>query len=96
MIEDLGLMEVADGNFGAATSYFQQARGCYTKRDDILRAVLEEADGWIKQNKPKRALDVVRSTLRIVPDAPAAALLRKMEQELLAPSPAPLISPTPP
>ena len=96
MIEDLGLMEVADGNFGAATSYFQQARACYTKRDDILRAVLEEADGWIKQNKPKRALEVVRSTLRIVPDAPAAALLRKMEQELLAPSPAPLISSTPP
>jgi uncharacterized protein (TIGR03790 family) len=96
MIEDLGLMEAADGNFAAATSHFQQARACYTKRDDILRAVLEEADGWIKQNKPKRALDVVRSTLRIVPDAPAAALLRKMEQELIVPSPAPLVSPSPP
>ena len=96
MMEDLGLMEAADGNSAAATSDFQQARACYTKRDDILRAVLEEADGWIKQNKPKRALDVVRSTVRIVPDAPAAALLRKMEQELTAPSPAPLVSPTPP
>jgi tetratricopeptide (TPR) repeat protein len=96
MIEDLGLMEAADGNFAAATSYFQQARACYTKRDDILRAVLEEADGWIKQKKPKRALDVVRSTLRIVPDAPAAALLRKIEQDLTAPAPTPLTSPTRP
>lgn len=96
MIEDLGLTEAADGNFAAATSHFEQARACYTKREDILRAVLEEADGWIKQNKPKRALDVVRSTLRIVPDAPAAALLREMEQELTAPSPASRISPTPP
>jgi uncharacterized protein (TIGR03790 family) len=96
MIEDLGLMEAADGNFALATSYFQQARACYTKRDDILRAVLEEADGWIKQEKPKRALDVVRSTLRIVPDAPTAVLLRKMEQDLTAPSPPPLISPPAP
>jgi uncharacterized protein (TIGR03790 family) len=96
MIEDLGLMEAADGNFAAATSYFQQARACYTKRDDILRSVLEEADGWAKQGKPRRALDVIRSTLRIVPDTPAAPLLRKMEQDLTAPSPAPLISPTPP
>jgi uncharacterized protein (TIGR03790 family) len=94
MLEDLGLIEAADGNFAAATGYFQQARACYTKRDDILRAVLEEADGWIKQEKPKRALDVVRSTLRIVPDAPAAVLLRKMEQDLTAPSAAPVVSPT--
>jgi len=28
--------------------------------------VLEEADGLIKQDKPKRALDLVRSVLRIV------------------------------
>jgi hypothetical protein len=39
-------------------------------------------------------LDVVRSTLRIVPDAPAAVLLRKMEQDLTAPSAAPVVSPT--
>jgi uncharacterized protein (TIGR03790 family) len=86
MIEDLGLMEVGDGNFSVATSYFQQARTCYTARDDILRVVLEEADAWAKQKKPKRALELVRSTLRIVSDAPAAALLRKMERELKASS----------
>jgi uncharacterized protein (TIGR03790 family) len=82
MIEDLGLMEARDGNIASAISYFQQARACYVTRDDILRVVLEEADAWAKQKKPKRALDLLRSTLRIVSDAPAAALLRKMEQEL--------------
>src|ERR1017187_9065556 len=82
MIEDLGLMEAGDGNFAGATSYFQQARTCYTARDDILRVVLEEADAWTKQNKPKRALDLVRSVLRIVSDAPATPLLRKIEHDL--------------
>ena len=82
MIEDLGLMEASDGNFVGAASYFQQARTCYTKRDDILRVVLEEADAWIRQEKPKRALELVRSTLRFVSDAPAAPLLRKIEQDL--------------
>ncbi len=89
MIEDLGLMEARDGNFSAAASYFQQARTCYAKRDDLLRVVLEEADAWIKQNKPKRALALVRSVLRVVPDAPAAPLLRKIEQDLTASSSAP-------
>ena len=90
MIEDLGLMEARDGNIASATSYFQQARTCYTTRDDILRVVLEEADAWAKQKRPKRALELLRSTLRIVSDAPAAALLKKMEQELkTAPSTSP-------
>lgn len=83
MIEDLGLIEMQDGNFAAATSLFSQARSLYTARDDILRAVLEESNGWLKQNKPKRALDLVRSVSRIVSDAPAAALLKHVEQEAL-------------
>jgi hypothetical protein len=49
----------------------------------------------MRQKKPKRAVDVVRSTLRIVPDAPAAPLLRKIEQDATAPPPAPVISPAP-
>ncbi len=85
MIEDLGLMEARDKNFAAAASYFQQARTLYTKRDDILRVVLEESDAWIKQGKPKRALDLVRSVLRIVSDAPATPLLRKIESDLAPP-----------
>lgn len=86
MIEDLGLIEAREGNFSAATSYFQQARTCYTKRDDILRVVLEQADSLIKEKKPKRALELVRSVLRIVSEAPAAPLLRKIEQDLSAPA----------
>ncbi len=79
MLEDLGLMEARDGNFGAATGYFQQSRACYGARDDILRVVLEEADALVKENKSKRALALLRSVLRIVNDAP---LLKKKEQEL--------------
>jgi uncharacterized protein (TIGR03790 family) len=79
MLEDLGLMEAVDGNFAAASSYFQQARACYGTRDDILRVVLEEVNALVRQNKSKRALELVRSVLRIVNDAP---LLRKVERDL--------------
>jgi uncharacterized protein (TIGR03790 family) len=89
MIEDIGLMEAREGNFATATSYFQQARASYSKRDDILRVVLEEANSWIKQDNPKRALTLVRSVLRIISDAPASALLRQIEQDLSPTSPTP-------
>ena len=82
MIEDLGLMEAADGNWPVATSHFQQARAIYSKREDILRAVLHEAEGWAKQGRPKRGLDAVRSVLRIVSDPATVALFRKVEQDL--------------
>jgi uncharacterized protein (TIGR03790 family) len=86
MLEDLGLMEANDGNFASATNYFGQARSCYSNRDDILRVVLEEADAWNKLKKPKRGIDLLRSSLRIAGDAPAAPLLRNLEQQLRAPS----------
>ena len=86
MLEDLGLMEAKDGNYAAATTYFQQARAVYTKREDILRVVLEEAESWVKQGKPKRAAELVRSVLTIVSAGPTADLLKKFEQDL---SPAP-------
>jgi uncharacterized protein (TIGR03790 family) len=88
MIEDLGSMEARDGNWPSATAHFQQARSVYTKREDILRAVLLEADGWAKQGKPKRGAEVIRGVLRIVSDAPTVALFRKIEQEL---NPAPVV-----
>jgi hypothetical protein len=82
MLEDLGSMEARDGNFSGATNYYQQARATYSKRDDIIRVVLEEADAWIKQKKPKRAADLVRSVLKIVsPELPSAYLLRKVEED---------------
>ena len=81
MIEDLGLMEAHDGNFPAATDCFGQSRAFYSNGDDILRVVLEEADVLIKQAKPKRAVDLIGSALRTAPDAPAAPLLRKFEED---------------
>ncbi len=87
MIEDLGLMEVKDGNDAAAVSYFQQARTIYTKRDDILRVVLEETDSWIKQGKPKRAVELVRSVLKIVSGGPTAELAEARWSRISAPTP---------
>ena len=81
MMEDLGSMEAGDGNPSEATNYFKQARTCYTNHDDILRVVLEEADAWVKQNKPTQAVDLIRSALRTAPDASAAPLLRKFEED---------------
>lgn len=96
MLEDVGLMEARDGNWPDATSCFQQVRACYTKRDDILRAVLEEATGWSKQQNPTRALAVIRNVLRLVSDAPPVELLRQMEHDLKPPAPlTPTSTPTP-
>jgi uncharacterized protein (TIGR03790 family) len=86
MIEDLGLIEARDGKWPSATTHFQQARSIYTKREDILRSVLHEADSWAKQGKPRRGAEVVRSVLRIISDAPTVALFRKVEQELAPPA----------
>jgi uncharacterized protein (TIGR03790 family) len=85
MMEDIGLMEARDGSFSAATGCLRQAQTFYSNRDDILRAVIEEADAWIKQGKAKRAVDVIRSAVRTAPNAPATPLLRKMEQDLQRP-----------
>ena len=93
MLEDLGLLEAADQNYVGASGCFDLARTTYTKRDDILRTVLHEGDALAKQNKPKRAADLLRSVLRIVPDAPASALLRKMEADLRATKTAPATPP---
>jgi uncharacterized protein (TIGR03790 family) len=82
MLEDVGLMEMRDGKFSTAIAALEQARGAYSKRDDIIRSVLEECDAFIKSGKPNRALDLARRVLSIVPDAPASTLLRKVESDL--------------
>jgi hypothetical protein len=83
------LVQVASRNFGPATGYLQQARGCYAKRDDILRVVIEQSDAFIKDNKPRRAVELIRSVLRIVPDSPASALLKQLEEKAqVTPTPA--------
>ena len=88
MLEDLGLLEAAAGNYPAATGCFDLARATYTKRDDILRSVLHQASVMGKDNKAKRGIDLIRNVIRIVPDAPASALLKKLEGELRAVKPA--------
>jgi hypothetical protein len=93
MLEDIGLMEAAAGKLPEATACLGQARALYTKRDDILRAVLHEASALGKENKTKPALDLLRNTLRILSDAPASALLRKLEAELRAKPAAPPANP---
>jgi uncharacterized protein (TIGR03790 family) len=92
MLEDVGSIEAREGNLSAATTYFQQARNCYTKPDDIVRVVLEESNAWLKLYKPKRALDLVRTTLKTSPDIPAAPLLRNIEQKAAR---QPSVSPSP-
>ena len=92
MLEDLALMEVAANNFGSAASYLQQARACYSKRDDILRVVIEQSDALIRDKKPRRAVELIRSVLRIVPDAPASAILKKIEQQAMG-TPTPTATP---
>jgi uncharacterized protein (TIGR03790 family) len=82
MIEDLGLMEARDGIFSAAINDFQQAQAFYSTRDDNLRVVIEQADALVKQNKPKRAVDLLRHVLRTASEAPAAPLLRKFEEDV--------------
>jgi uncharacterized protein (TIGR03790 family) len=93
MLEDIGLLEAGAGSDVGASGCFDLARTLYTKRDDILRAVLHEAAALGKQNKAKRGVDLIRTVLRIAPDAPAASLLKKMEMELRATKPAPATSP---
>jgi uncharacterized protein (TIGR03790 family) len=96
MIEDLGLMEAGDGNLASATSFYGQARTCYSNRDDLLRVIIEEADAWNQLKKPKRGLDLVRTALRIAGDAPASSVLRQVEQQLRGvPAAAPGGSPPP-
>jgi len=82
MLEDVGLMEARDRDFRSAASHFSEARIVYATKEDILRVVLEEVESWIKQGNRRRALELVHGVLKIVSDTPAAALLRKIEQDL--------------
>jgi uncharacterized protein (TIGR03790 family) len=88
MLEDVGLMEMRDGKFPTAIAALEQARGAYSKRNDIIRCVLEECDAFIKSGKPNRAVDLARRVLRIVPESPVLTLLRKIESDL-TPKPTP-------
>ncbi len=92
VMEDIALMDLREKNFRAAITELQQARAGYTKREDIVRCVLEECDALVQSGKPKRAAELARMVLRIVPDSPAAPLLRKVESDA-APKPPPSATP---
>ncbi|MDQ2868673.1 MAG: TIGR03790 family protein [Verrucomicrobiota bacterium] len=94
IFEDLGGRAYLAGKYDVAANYFLQARGDYSKRDDIIRGVLEECDADVKAGNPKRALDLVRMVLRILPDTPAAPLLRKIEGDLAPKPPTPRATPS--
>ena len=79
MMEDLALIEFQERDFASAIIQLQQARADYSKREDIVRCVLEECDALVQSGKTKRAIDLARMVLRIVPDSPAAPLLRQLE-----------------
>ena len=93
MMEDLGLTEKERENFPSAVSLLQQARALYTQPDNILRTVLEQTDALLKSGDKKMALALVCDVARRLPDAPATALLRKIEGQLNPPSPTPQPSP---
>ena len=95
MLEDVALMELRDGKFPTAIAGLEQARGAYSKRDDIIRCVLEECDAFVKFGKPNRALDLTRRVLRIIPESPAVQLLHKMESDLTSKAPPPASTATP-
>jgi uncharacterized protein (TIGR03790 family) len=84
MLEDIALMEMKDVDLAAASEQLDTARKCYRNRDDVLRITIEEAEALAKQNNPKRALELLRDALTRAPDAPAAPLLRKMEEDISA------------
>ncbi len=92
MMEDLALTELRERNVALAISALEQARADYSKREDIVRCVLEECDALAQLGKPKRAAELARMVLRVVPDSPAAALLRKVEANA-APKPKPAATP---
>lgn len=93
MMEDLALMELREKSFAPAISALQQARADYSKREDIVRCVLEECDALRQSGKAKRAAELAHMVLRIVPDSPAAALLRKVEADAVPKPPSPTVTP---
>jgi len=94
MIEDLGMIEKENGNYASAIGYFRQARSLYTKSDDNLRALLEQADATLLSGDKEGATTLVRSAARLLREGPATALLRKIDQQI-NPPPTPAPTPTP-
>jgi uncharacterized protein (TIGR03790 family) len=87
MIEDLGMIEKENGNYASAISYFRQARSIYTKPDDNLRALLEQADAALLSGDKDGATALIRGEAKLLREGPAMKLLRKIDQQINPPSP---------
>ena len=97
MIEDLGMIEKEKGNYASAVGYFRQVRSLYTKPDDNLRALLQQSDALLRSGDKEGSLALIRGAARLLPDGPAAALLRRIDEQINPPpqAPGPMPSPTP-
>lgn len=94
MIEDLGMIEKENDNYSSAIGYFRQARSLYKNSDDNLRALLEQADATLLSGDKEGATALIRGAARLSREGPAAALLRKIDQQI-NPPPSPTLGPTP-
>jgi len=89
MIEDLGMIEKEKGNYASAVGYFRQARSIYKQSDDSLRALLEQADASMRSGDKPSALALINGAAKLLPEGPAAGLLRRIEQQINPPPPPP-------
>lgn len=89
MLEDLGLREKESGDYEGAVSCLRQARTIYKGRGDLLRAAVEQADTLIEAGKKEEALALVRSLQRASAESASAALLQKIVDEIIPPTPTP-------
>ena len=83
IFEGLGLLQAAAGETQDALQSFQQARQFYTGTGDILRTMIHEAGLLKAAGNKEAALKIVRAGIKTYPAAPATAVLRSMESEMV-------------
>lgn len=85
MLEDLGALAARANDHAAAAAHFQQARAIYKKRDDIVRATLQEAEAWLKAGNKKRSATLLKTVLSAIMPGPTEVLIRKKLEEIEPP-----------
>jgi hypothetical protein len=93
IFEAAGLIQ-KERDVEAARESFRQARQYYSNPQERIRTVLHEIDILIGQGKKDAALRLTRRAIGRHGEAPAAAVLRRIEGRLAPPpSPSPGLSP---
>ena len=80
--EELGLLEAAAGDSGAALEAWAAARQYYKEDADNIRCALHAVETLRREKKSGPALALVREEIARFPNAEATALLRAIELEL--------------